>query len=106
MAEPLARAPQRQLKKPTWKILSDADWGFRLEDVTYPNVKIWHGVRDRNTPIVMMRHLAGMMPSCTLYESDDTHYTMGNGTEAALGELVGGPKAKNCFGMRLRTRGN
>lgn len=102
MAEPLARAPQRQLNKPTMKILSDADWGFRLQDVTYPNVKIWHGVRDGN----MMRHFAGMMPSCTLYESNDTHYTTGNGIEAALGGLVGGPKAKNWLGMRLRTRGN
>ncbi|QLI63911.1 uncharacterized protein G6M90_00g029420 [Metarhizium brunneum] len=85
------------------KVLLDADWGFRLEGVTYSKVKIRHGVRDRN----MMCHFAGMMPSCTLYESNqDTHYTMGNDMEAALGELMGDPKAKNRSGMRLRTRGN
>ncbi|KAF5124303.1 hypothetical protein E5D57_012233 [Metarhizium anisopliae] len=50
----LNSAPQRQLNKPTMKILSDADWGFRLEGVTYSNVKIRHGVRDRN----MMCHFA------------------------------------------------
>jgi pimeloyl-ACP methyl ester carboxylesterase len=70
------------------KLLSASDWGFPLEDVTYP-VKIWHGAKDVNSPIEAMRYLAGKMPNATLHEFDkDTHYTMGNHLDFVLREVM------------------
>lgn len=70
-------------------LLSSNDWGFRLEDVSYDKVLIWHGVKDANAPIVMMRYLADKLPHCELYElPDDTHYTMFKHLEDALAKLV------------------
>lgn len=86
LSEPFAQGAQAAVEEA--KILSDQDWGFKLEDVTYSQIKIWHGVRDKNAPITMMRYLAEKLPNSILYESDDTHYTMGNHIEAALAELV------------------
>lgn len=72
------------------KLLSDRDWGFRLEDVT-TKVKIWHGTKDRNAPIEAIRYLTEKMPNAELTEfGEDTHYTMGTKIEQALEELMTG----------------
>jgi pimeloyl-ACP methyl ester carboxylesterase len=76
------------------RLLSADDWGFRLEDVDYDPVHIWHGVNDTNAPITMMRYMADKVPNAVLHELEgDTHYTMTRHLEAALGELV--PKDTN-----------
>lgn len=70
------------------KLLSASDWGFPLEDVTYP-VKIWHGAKDRNAPIEAIRYLAEKMPNSTLHEfKDDTHYTMGDHVDFVVREVM------------------
>ncbi|KAM5341203.1 hypothetical protein ACJ41O_015312 [Fusarium nematophilum] len=72
------------------KLLSSQDWGFRFEDVSYGKVRIWHGVRDGNAPMIMIRHMAERLPHCVLYELEgDTHYTMFRHFEPAMLELVG-----------------
>lgn len=70
-------------------LLSSPDWGFRLEDVDYDVVRIWHGAEDKNAPVVMIRYLAERLPHCALCEFEgDTHYTMFKHLERALSELV------------------
>ncbi|BCS17271.1 alpha/beta fold hydrolase [Aspergillus puulaauensis] len=68
-------------------LLSHA-WGFKFEDVVYDKVRIWHGVRDKNAPIEMIRYMAGRMPHCVLTEFDDSHYTLARHIERILEELV------------------
>jgi len=71
------------------RLLSDVDWGFRLEDVDYDPVKIWHGSKDANAPIEAIRYMAERLPHSVLTEfGDDTHYTMAKYFSQALNELV------------------
>lgn len=69
-------------------VLLSHDWGFKFEDVLYDKVRIWHGVRDTNAPIEMIRYMAGRMPYCVLTEFDDTHYTVARHIDRILEELV------------------
>ena len=70
------------------KLLSASDWGFPLEDVTYP-VKIWHGGRDVNSPIEAIRYLAEKIPNAMLHEFEkDTHYTIGNHMDFVFGDVM------------------
>ena len=71
------------------KLLSSLDWGFRVEDVGYNVVRIWHGTEDKNAPVIMIRYLAERLPHCVLQEFEgDTHYTMFKHLDRALSELV------------------
>ncbi|KAF7542458.1 hypothetical protein G7Z17_g11553 [Cylindrodendrum hubeiense] len=71
------------------KLLSSQDWGFKLEDVDYDAVRLWHGAQDTNAPAVMIRYMADKLPHALLREfQGDTHYTMFKHMEAALSELV------------------
>ncbi|KAL3959195.1 hypothetical protein ACCO45_007357 [Purpureocillium lilacinum] len=71
------------------RLLSDPDWGFRLEDVAYDPVRIWHGAEDANAPIAAIRYLAERVPHAVLTEySGDSHYTMAKYIEGAMGELL------------------
>ncbi|UZP36390.1 hypothetical protein NXS19_004206 [Fusarium pseudograminearum] len=71
------------------KLLTSQDWGFKLEDVDYDNVQIWHGVKDTNAPIAMIRYMAEHIPNCELNEfEEDTHYTMYKHIEPALRSLM------------------
>lgn len=71
------------------KLLSSQDWGFKLEDVDYATVRLWHGAQDTNVPAVMIRYMADKLPHAVLREFEgDTHYTMFKHLEGALAELV------------------
>ncbi|MBV7334576.1 alpha/beta hydrolase [Chloroflexi bacterium TSY] len=49
-------------------------WGFELEDVTFENVYLWHGERDRHVPVEMARVLATKIPHCRArYFVDENH---------------------------------
>lgn len=39
-------------------------WGFKLEDVAFNNVYLWHGERDVNVPVSMGRAMAKAIPHC------------------------------------------
>ncbi|KGQ12399.1 hypothetical protein BBAD15_g1858 [Beauveria bassiana D1-5] len=90
IGEPFAQGPDGAVQEA--RILTDDDWGFRLNDVTYRDspIKIWHGTKDVNAPIEAIRYLAGKLPNAELHEFDqDTHYTMGEHIEAAVLDLMG-----------------
>lgn len=70
-------------------LLSSLDWGFKFEDVDFDPVRMWHGAKDGNAPIVLMRYLAERLPHGVLREyENDTHYTMFPHIEEALAELA------------------
>ncbi|KAJ2975509.1 hypothetical protein NQ176_g5485 [Zarea fungicola] len=90
IGEPFAQGPDGAVQEA--RILTDEDWGFRLEDVTYREapIKIWHGTKDVNAPIEAIRYLAEKLPNAELCEfGSDTHYTMGDHAEAAFIDLMG-----------------
>jgi pimeloyl-ACP methyl ester carboxylesterase len=39
-------------------------WGFRLEDINFDNVYLWHGELDKNVPVSMGRAVAEAIPKC------------------------------------------
>ena|SRR5215469_9715262 len=50
------------------------DWGFRLEDITFRPLYLWHGALDTNVPIGMARRMADMLAGCTAtYYPDEAH---------------------------------
>ncbi|EWY90132.1 hypothetical protein FOYG_07747 [Fusarium oxysporum NRRL 32931] len=70
-------------------LLTSKNWGFDLEKVQYDNIQIWHGKKDVNAPIQMIRYMAERIRGCELHEfEDETHYTMYKHFEPALRELV------------------
>ncbi|KAF3223131.1 hypothetical protein TWF106_002930 [Orbilia oligospora] len=69
------------------KLLTALNWGFEFEDVQFP-VKIYHGKRDINAPIEMIRWMAERLPNATLTEFDDTHFTMAGRLKQAIEEAI------------------
>ena len=69
------------------------DWGFKFEDVSYDKLHIWHGIKDANAPISMIRYMAERLPHARLHELEDTHYTIGRHFEEMLSELLSDARA-------------
>jgi hypothetical protein len=47
-------------------------WGFKLEDIAFPRVHLWHGGRDPDVPVSMGRAVADQLASCnaTFYPNE------------------------------------
>lgn len=51
-------------------------YGFRLEDVEQ-TIHVWHGTKDVNSPIRMVRRMAERLPNCEMREMEgETHFTI------------------------------
>ncbi|KAM0425544.1 hypothetical protein ACHAPT_009336 [Fusarium lateritium] len=62
-------------------------WGFKLEDVAFPSVKLWYGGRDMSTTPVMGKYMADRLEGSVYKEfPDDSHYTIWR--EGNLQEMV------------------
>jgi pimeloyl-ACP methyl ester carboxylesterase len=71
------------------QLLSSLDWGFRLEDVEYQGVKLWHGTKDTNSPVRQVRYMAEKLQNSVLKEFEGgTHYTMAKHIDDILADLV------------------
>lgn len=69
------------------KILS-TNWGLRLQDVR-TEVKIWHGTKDQQAPIRMLRYMAEKLPNCQLTEFEGVdHFAMAYHLEKILEDLI------------------
>ncbi|KAJ5683285.1 hypothetical protein N7462_006450 [Penicillium macrosclerotiorum] len=69
--------------------LLTSDWGIQFEDVTYNKVKIWHGAKDANAPIELIRYMARRLPHCKLTEfPEDTHFTLNRHLDQILSQLI------------------
>jgi pimeloyl-ACP methyl ester carboxylesterase len=65
------------------------DWGIPFEDVTYDPILVWHGAKDYNAPVAMVRYMAERLPHCVLKEyADHTHFTLHAHLEEILSELI------------------
>lgn len=70
-------------------------WGFSFEDVAYDRILIWHGTRDRNSPLSMVRYMADRLPHCTLTEFDtSTHFNLVKHLDTIIDDLVPQEAAK------------
>ncbi|KAF7503157.1 hypothetical protein GJ744_004261 [Endocarpon pusillum] len=83
--EPFAQGAAASVQEA--KLLTQS-WGFRFEDVKYDRILIWHGTRDVNAPISMIRWMAARLPHCELRESDHTHFTLVDQLEEILAQLL------------------
>jgi hypothetical protein len=53
------------------------DWGYRIEDVGYPGVRLWYGGADINTPPRMGLYLARRLPKSVYKEYEgETHMSL------------------------------
>jgi pimeloyl-ACP methyl ester carboxylesterase len=64
------------------------DWGFKFEDISYDPIRIWHGTRDVNAPVSLIRIMAERLPRSALREYDDDHFSIVKHTEEIIAELV------------------
>ena len=51
-------------------LMLQGDWGFRLEDVAFGPVRMWHDTRDWRVPIAAARDMAGRLEHATVVEHD------------------------------------
>lgn len=52
-------------------------WGFRVEDITFPRLFLWHGERDRNIPVAMGRAVADRLVHCqATYYANEGHLSL------------------------------
>lgn len=62
-------------------------WGFRLEDVKFPGIKLWYGEKDVNTTPVMGKYMAERLEKSVYREfAGASHYTIWQ--EQNLREMV------------------
>ncbi|KAL4747753.1 hypothetical protein BDW72DRAFT_206176 [Aspergillus terricola var. indicus] len=66
-------------------VLLSHDWGFRFEDITYSKIQLWHGQKDAQSPIQLIRYMAERLPHCVLHEFEgETHFTVAGYIEEIL----------------------
>jgi pimeloyl-ACP methyl ester carboxylesterase len=52
-------------------------WDFRVEDIAFPALSLWHGERDRNVPTAMGRAVADKLAHCqATYYADEGHMSL------------------------------
>jgi pimeloyl-ACP methyl ester carboxylesterase len=70
--------------------LQSGDWGFKLGDVAYDPILLWHGTQDTQAPVQWIRAMAERLPYGILKEYDgETHGTMFlNRLEEVFSDLV------------------
>lgn len=70
------------------------DWGFELEDVDYPGIKLWYGEKDVNTPPSMGRYMASRLEGSVYKEyPKKSHFTMWQHIEEVLEDLLESPRS-------------
>ncbi|KAK6526118.1 hypothetical protein TWF281_011155 [Arthrobotrys megalospora] len=69
------------------KLLTALSWGFNFEEVEYP-IKIYHGIKDINAPIEMIRWMAERLPNAELTEFEGTHFTIAGKLKRTFEEVI------------------
>ncbi|RDL36549.1 Uncharacterized protein BP5553_05901 [Venustampulla echinocandica] len=69
--------------------LATKHWGFDLDEVKYPGIRLWYGKQDVNTPPEMGRYMAARLSNAVLKEYEGkSHYTMWDHIEEMLGDML------------------
>ncbi|KAK9415049.1 hypothetical protein SUNI508_10654 [Seiridium unicorne] len=70
-------------------------YGFRLEDMRSNKIYIWHGAKDVNSPIRMVRWMNDRLQNSELNEFEhETHFTIVKHLEAMVTTLIPGDEIK------------
>jgi pimeloyl-ACP methyl ester carboxylesterase len=94
LRETMARQIFEAFRQGTGPAVHDAQlltssWGIKSEDVTYNKIKIWHGTKDVNAPVQMVRYMAERLPHCELKEFPEaTHFTLQRYLDQILSEMI------------------
>lgn len=52
-------------------------WGFKLEDIAFPSIYLWHGELDQDVPVVMGQAVAERLPYCkATYYPEEGHVSL------------------------------
>lgn len=69
--------------------LLTTDWGIKFEDVSYNKILLWHGTKDKNSPVSMIRYMAERLPHSELREfEEDNHFAVAYRLDEVLSDLV------------------
>ena len=69
--------------------LTTKHWGFELEDVGYPGIRLWYGKEDVNTPPELGRYMAARLSGAVLKEYEGkSHFTMWDHIEEILTDMM------------------
>lgn len=59
------------------RLIEGRPWGFKLEDIAFPMLYLWHGELDKDTPIAMGRAVADQLAQCkATYYSGEGHISL------------------------------
>ena len=73
------------------------EWGFRFEDVAYDKIQMWHGTRDANAPVRMIRYMSERLSHSDLIEFEgESHWTLVRHLDKVVSDLV--PEEKTSRG--------
>lgn len=53
-------------------------WGFQLEAITFEKIHLWHGEKDLNAPIQLVRAMAARLPHCETHYCPDHGHSVGS----------------------------
>jgi pimeloyl-ACP methyl ester carboxylesterase len=78
LAASLAEAFRQGSRGPAYEAtLLGSSWGFKLEDIRYSNLHLWHGELDKQVPIAMGRAVAAGIRGCKAnYYPDEGHISL------------------------------
>jgi poly(3-hydroxyalkanoate) synthetase len=64
-------------------------WGFRVEEITFEKLFVWHGEQDRIMPVAPVRLLVQNLPHCmaTFYPDEGHFSTLANHAQEILSTL-------------------
>lgn len=69
--------------------LATKHWGFDLDEIKYPGIRLWYGKEDINTPPEMGRYMAARLPNAVLKEYEGkSHFTMWDHIEEVLADML------------------
>jgi pimeloyl-ACP methyl ester carboxylesterase len=58
-------------------LIGSRNWGFKLQDITLPNLYLWHGEHDTQIPVTAVRTLAKRLTTCkTTYYPNEGHISL------------------------------
>lgn len=66
-----------------------SDWGFKLDEISVPKLRLWYGTEDNHTPLSLGQYLADHIPNAVMKEfKGATHHTIHYRSSDILKDLV------------------
>src|SRR5260370_23670265 len=90
LAADMVEAFRQGARGPAYEgILYARSWDFKVEDIAFPALFLWHGERDRNVPVAMGRAVAAKLAHCqATYYADEVHLSLVGNHAADLATIL------------------